>query len=93
MEISTLKGPAARRQAALDDIGSFGRAAAVLALCLAVITPANAAVGDLDVRFGTYGEVAVDGNSGSAVLELPDGRWLVVGRPSQAAGPPCRTPS
>lgn len=81
MEIRTSASLAARGQAAIDGIGALCRAATVLALYLAAILQASAAVGDLDVRFGTNGEVAVGDNTGSAVVELPDGRWMIIGSP------------
>jgi uncharacterized delta-60 repeat protein len=91
MEISTFGILAARRQASVDRGSGCGRAAAVLTVCLAVVPPVNAAVGDLDVRFGTNGEAAVDGNGGSAVVELPDGRLLVIGSPDPAGPAPRNT--
>jgi uncharacterized delta-60 repeat protein len=44
---------------------------------------ATAAVGELDPSFGDHGQVLVDGNFGPNVVELADGRILVVG----GAGP------
>ena len=85
MEIRSLGNLGARRLSSDYGRRACGRAAAVLAFCLAMIPPANAGFGDLDVRFGTNGEVAVDGNRGPAVVELPDGRLLVIGYPDPAS--------
>jgi len=85
MEIRSLGDLPARRRSATGVFRACGRAAVVLASCLAMMPPANAGVGDLDVRFGTNGEVVVDGNRGPAVLELPDGRLLVIGYPDPAS--------
>ena len=61
--------------------GRAGRVgAAAIALWLTLLTPAGAAVGDLDGQFGQGGQLQVAGNAGPSVLELPDGRILVVGR-------------
>jgi len=86
MQTRTLRTLAARRRASVNGRRECGWAAAVMTLCLAMIPPVSAAVGDLDVRFGTSGEVEVDGNSGPAVVELPDGRLLVIGT-RDPAGP------
>jgi len=55
--------------------------AVVLALCSAV-TPLRvmAGVGDLDPQFGTEGHTLIAGNAGPNVLELPDGRILIIGK-------------
>lgn len=75
---------------------SGGRArvccSAVLVLWLALIAPATAAVGDLDGQFGQGGQLLAADNGGPSVLELPDGRILVVGKltSSQTASTPGR---
>lgn len=61
---------------------------AALTLSLALIAPAMAGVGDLDTRFGVAGKVQAVGNSGPHLLELPDGRILVIGQPITAAEAP-----
>ncbi len=57
----------------------------MLGLWLVVAFRAAAGIGELDVRFGTNGEIAVDGETYGAVLALPDGRLLVVGTSSSQA--------
>lgn len=54
-------------------------------LWLCCIATASAAVGDVDVRFGTHGQFEVDDTYNSVVLEQPDGQWLVIGQPISAA--------
>jgi uncharacterized delta-60 repeat protein len=54
---------------------------------LATVAPALAGVGDLDPRFGLQGSVTVWDNAGPSVLELPDGRILVVGTTTWASWP------
>lgn len=55
-------------------------------LALAIVTPAQAGPGDLDVRFGTHGQAEVPGQvDSSALIELPDGRILVFGKPVDSA--------
>jgi len=68
-------------------LGMFGkRGATILALWLATVAPATAGVGDLDARFGVGGQVQVAGNAGPNVLELSDGRILVIGAPTSNQG-------
>ena len=85
MEISSFGNLPAHSRSAAGVYRTCGRAAAILASCLALIPPADAGIGDLDVRFGTNGEVAVEGNRGPAVMELPDGRLMVIGYPDPAS--------
>jgi uncharacterized delta-60 repeat protein len=68
------------------------RGATILALSLAIVAPAMAGVGDLDTQFGVGGQVQVAGNVGPYVLELSDGRILVIGSPTsnQASAAPGR---
>ncbi len=54
------------------------RAVPVLVAWLLFAAPAVAAIGELDRRFGDGGSVLVPGYSGQSVLEMPDGRLLVV---------------
>jgi uncharacterized delta-60 repeat protein len=54
---------------------------------LATVAPASAGVGDLDPRFGLQGSVTVWDNAGPSVLELADGRILVVGTTTWASWP------
>ena len=78
------------------NISTFGRVAGCgavgLALGLAIVAPATAGVGDLDSQFGQGGQLRVTGNVGPNVLELSDGRILVVGKlsSSQNASAPSR---
>jgi uncharacterized delta-60 repeat protein len=61
------------------------RGAVMLGLWLVVASRAAAGIGELDVRFGTNGEIVVDGETNGAVLALPDGRLVVVGTPGPNA--------
>ena len=73
--------------------GVIGRravaAAAFVSFCSAPLL-VQAGTGDLDPQFGNQGHVAVTGNTGPSVLELPDGRILVLGtadpRPDAQSG-------
>lgn len=48
-------------------------------ITLSFTSPAMAGMGDLDPRFGDQGLLTLTGNSGPSVVELQDGRLLVVG--------------
>ena len=55
---------------------------AAIAILMAAPLPAMAAVGELDPLFGSEGQALVSDNLGPHLLELSDGRILVVGEPS-----------
>ena len=62
--------------------GARGVRVAAIAILMAAPLSAMAAVGELDPLFGSEGQVRVSGNLGPHLLELPDGRILVVGEPN-----------
>ena len=70
MKISTLRSVAGR---------ACRRGTTMLALWLAIAGLASAGVGDLDVRYGTNGEMRIPGigNAGGRLLEMSDGRLLL----------------
>ena len=70
MKISTLRSVAGR---------ACRRGTTMLALWLAIAGWATAGVGDLDVRYGTNGEMRITGteNAGGRLLEMSDGRLLL----------------
>jgi uncharacterized delta-60 repeat protein len=74
------------------NVSKFGRVAGcgalVLALSLTKVAPAGAGIGDLDAQFAQGGQVLVADNGGSSVLEMPDGRILVIGLPTTNEGTP-----
>ena len=75
-----------------DGLRRWAHRASILALCLVVIAPVHAGVGDLDNRFGPGGQVQVAGNSGPSVLEMPNGRILVVGMSTSSEASSDRPP-
>ena len=59
-------------------------------LWLCCIATASAATGEIDVRFGANGSLDVNGSYDAGVLEQPDGKLLVLGRPAAGTERPLR---